>query len=142
MSLITEVKNNRLADFLGLTFLEQKHMGIRGGLGHCMLFIALCFTTSGACAGEPRYEYDVPAAKASISLSLLAQQSNTPLLYLNDDIRETETNRVRGTYTVKEALEILLEDTGIVGSINQSGVLTVTVAEPEENMGNEMKNND
>jgi len=111
----------------------------RGAFCCCVVFIAICFYAAGAYAEEAIHRFEIPASNANTGLNLLAKQSNTPLLYLNDEVRNERTNDVKGSYTVHDALEILLKDTGISGSINQSGVLTIAMTEPEQNEGKSMK---
>ena len=107
-----------------------------------LLFAVMSFFTSAAVAGEALHEFRIPQTDADTGLNLLAKQSDTPLLFLNERVRDIQTNRVEGRYTVREALEILLRDTGIRGSINQNGVLTITAEEPEaKDRGEKMKTN-
>ncbi|MEX2524290.1 MAG: TonB-dependent receptor [Gammaproteobacteria bacterium] len=102
--------------------------------------MAACIFSVPALTAGTEYEFRIPATDASTGLNLFAKQSNTPLLFLNERVRDRQTNRVFGTYTIEEALELLLRDTGIMASINQNGVLTVSEAVTEEpNGGKEMK---
>ncbi len=93
-----------------------------------LMTLALLAFAPPSHAQTSERSFDIPAAEASTGLSLFAKQANTPLLYLNDDVRRKQTNAVHGAHSIQEALDILLASTGIVGSINRSGVLTVTVA--------------
>lgn len=63
--------------------------------------------------------YPAVANEASKALGLFARQ----------------TNDVFGNYTFYQGLEILLRNTGITGSINESGVLTINVSAPEIERG-------
>jgi iron complex outermembrane receptor protein len=107
----------------------------------CAVFILVSLSAPGAGAKERTYRFDIPASDARTGLSLLAQQSNTPLFYLNEYVRDIQTNRVKGTYSVHKALDILLKDTGIRGAINESGVLTINLVEPEDTTGEQMTSN-
>lgn len=102
--------------------------------------MAACIFSVPALTAGTEYEFRIPATDASTGLNLLAKQSNTPLLFLNERVGDRQTNRVSGTYTIEEALELLLKDTSIKASINQNGVLTVSEGVTEEpNRGKEMK---
>jgi outer membrane receptor protein involved in Fe transport len=103
------------------------------------LFFVLCFAVAEPRADESFFTFDIPASRASTGLALFAEQSSTPLIYLNESVRDKQTNRVAGRYTVPQALDILLRGTGIAGAINDRGVLTVKVAEPGDDRGSEMK---
>jgi iron complex outermembrane receptor protein len=101
--------------------------------------LAILCTGTALHAAEPTFGFRIPRTDAGSGLNLFAKQSDTPLLFLNDQVRDRTTNAVQGTYTVSQALEILLRDTGIRGSFNQSGVLTLSVEEPgQPDEGKEM----
>ncbi len=89
----------------------------------CSIFIA---TTSYARPAEQEYEFHIPVLPAGEALNLLAQQADTPLLYPHAQLHNLQTNPVQGVYSLREALDILLENTGISGALNRSGVLTIT----------------
>ena len=92
-----------------------------------VLLLFICLGGTVAYADERPRDFDIPASKASKGLALFAEQSGIPLIYLNENVRNKRTNRVVGSYTAIEALEILLSGTGIEGSFNERRVLTVTV---------------
>jgi len=98
----------------------------------CLLILVICvFVPLAVIADDMTYDFQIPASEASTGLNLFAQQSGTPLLFLNKDVRGKRTNGVTGTYTVDEALTLLLKDTGIKGTINQNGVLTISMLASE-----------
>jgi iron complex outermembrane receptor protein len=82
---------------------------------------------AAAQADQPTYEFRVPQLLANEALNLLAQQAGVPLLYPHEAVRKIVTNPVNGRYSLSEALVILFGDTGLIGKVNQSGVLTITV---------------
>ena len=92
-----------------------------------LILLYCCATAVGAA--EKTHEFHIPRTDAGTGLNLLARQSGTPLLFLNDSVRDRQTNPVQGHYTVREALGLLLRGTGIEGSINNNGVLTITSSE-------------
>ena len=85
------------------------------------------------------YEFDISEVRLDIALNRLAQQTNTPLLFSHEEVRNVQPNPVVGRYTIREALAILLNNTGITGNINDQGVLTVMRAGSELNEGDNMK---
>jgi len=110
----------------------------RGAVRCCVIFAILCVGTA-LHAAEPTFQFRISRADAGSGLNLFARQSDTPLLFLNDQVRDRTTNAVHGEYTAREALEILLKDTGISGSFNQKGVLTLSVTERgQQNEGETM----
>ena len=102
-------------------------------------FLVLSLFVVEAIADEVSITFDIPASEANEGLALFAEQSATPLIYLNDGVRGKRTNRVEGDYTRMEALNILLKNTGISGSLNDKGVLTIAVVAPVDNRESEMK---
>jgi outer membrane receptor protein involved in Fe transport len=99
----------------------------------------LCLVAAVSQADEPLRRFDIPTATASEGLVLFAEQSGIPLIYPHESVRDRQTNRVVGKYTASEALRLLLNGTGIDGSINERRVLTVTVSERGNDGGSEMK---
>jgi iron complex outermembrane receptor protein len=87
------------------------------------------WATIAAAAAQQRF--DIPAGPASVGLNLFGRQAGTSLLYLNDDVRTKRTNAVRGTYSLREALDLLLKDTGITAVLQSNGVITLSVARDE-----------
>ena len=101
-------------------------------------FFVLSLLIGEAIADEASIAFNIPASEANEGLALFAEQSATPLIYLNDGVRGKRTNRVQGDYTRTEALDILLRNTGISGALNDKGVLTITVLAPVDNRESEM----
>jgi outer membrane receptor protein involved in Fe transport len=99
--------------------------------------LVICLGGTVAHADELPRHFDIPASKASEGLALFAEQSGIPLIYLNENVRNKRTNRVAGSYTATEALEILLSGTGIDGSLNERRVLTVTVEKSGDDVESE-----
>ena len=94
-------------------------MGRRENLIRSALIIMTMLLVYPAVANEARNEFHIPASEASKALGLFARQ----------------TNDVFGNYTFYQGLEILLRNTGITGSINENGVLTINVSAPEIERG-------
>jgi iron complex outermembrane receptor protein len=116
--------------------LPERKARRKGGLQcHWLLFLAMSLFTTVSLAAERVYNFHIPRTDAGSGLNMLARQSDTPLLFLNERVRDKQTNRVEGRYTVREALDILLKDTGIRGTINKNGVLTIAADDPGANHG-------
>ena len=115
---------------------NQNSMG-RGLIVYCCAVLIMCLmVVDGVNAEELKYEFDIPAMEAGAALNLFAKQSDKPLLYSHDQVGDTHANEVHGIYTTQAALEILLKNTGIIASMNQSGVLTIS---KEKVMSKDMK---
>ncbi len=69
--------------------------------------------------------FNLPAQTADEALTQFARQAKIACLYAYDQVHGITTNSVVGEYRVGLALELMLKDTGLAGSINNHGVLTV-----------------
>jgi iron complex outermembrane receptor protein len=102
----------------------------RLGLARCMLIacLALVLSAGSVRAAEQRYDINIPALRADASLKALAQQTNAQLLFPYDLVKKIQASPVSGRYTLNEALEILLRNTGLSSSTTKSGVITISAA--------------
>ncbi|TAJ92310.1 MAG: TonB-dependent receptor [Gammaproteobacteria bacterium] len=94
--------------------------------------LVLCGHSGETRAQDERIRFDIPAGDAREGLNAFAAQSRLPLLYRASDLLNARTNAIQGEYTASEALEILVRDTGIIATLNTSGVVTIASAAPPE----------
>lgn len=87
---------------------------------------------SSAFQIELLYELNIPASKASIALKRLARQTKYSLLFQNADIASVTTNAISGRYTLKQALELLLEGTHFIAGFTGSNVITISQLSSEQ----------
>ncbi len=108
-----------------------------------MVSFALCFTSAAMSADELEYDLDIPQLSLDEALKSLARQVDVQLLFPFDLVKTLNANPVKGRYTLAQALEILLEGTGLVGDLTGSGVITISrvtsVSALEVRMGDTMK---
>gem|GEM_PF-3730020 len=64
-------------------------------------------------AAEEKRTYSLEAADATISLEKFQEQSGEQLVYPFDAVRGVRTNAVAGTYTAREAIDLMLAGTGL-----------------------------
>lgn len=79
-----------------------------------------------AQAGEKVYDFQITSADAEKALKSLALYAKIPLLYPYDQIKSIKASAVDGSYTIEQALEILLQGTGFQGSLTKRGVIIIT----------------
>lgn len=91
-------------------------------------WLVVSWSAADAHGLEKRYDINIPALKADAALKTLARQAETQLLFSYDYVKAIEANPVSGRYTLSEALEILLQDTGLSSSLTKGGVITVAPA--------------
>lgn len=77
--------------------------------------------------------FDVPAQSANKAISVFARQAGIQLIARAQDVRGKRTNTVRGSYSVEEALRLLLAGTGLQANRDAStGITTVRAVGNEQ----------
>jgi hypothetical protein len=83
---------------------------------------ALLWVASAALAQtEPVREFNVPPQSLEAALRQVAAESNLQILYDPKDVRGLNTQGVRGSMSPRQAIEKLLDGTGISVSFGESG---------------------
>ena len=85
-----------------------------------------------ASASTQRYEINITATDATTALNMLASQTDSPLLFDFDQLRGLRVNSLQGTYTLKEALDLILRDSGFSGNLMNREVITISPIKPIE----------
>lgn len=89
-----------------------------------LMAVLLCRMPAGAATGQ--LNLDLPAGPAGAALHALAQQSGLQLIF-RTEFGEVPTPGLRGSYTVREALDKLLSGTPLVAKVDEaSGIIAVT----------------
>lgn len=84
---------------------------LRGFLLAGLLLPALVPTGRGAEARNPRF--DLPAGDAAVTLKAFSRQAGREIIYLADQVRAVRTREVTGTLPPREALERMLDGSGL-----------------------------
>jgi hypothetical protein len=79
------------------------------------------------------FEFQVTNQTVDIALGVIAQQTKTPLLLPYDQIKTIKANDVKGCYTLKHALDLALNKTGLTATISEQGVITVKFIKVDKN---------
>jgi len=69
--------------------------------------------------------FDVKKQRADKALIRYAQQANQTILFSFDLTRKHQSNRLNGYYSVKDGLKKLLNKTGLIAVVNDSGQLSI-----------------
>ena len=89
------------------------------------------------------YRLTLPAASAPDTLDELAEETGHSLFYPSDEISSFNTNSLDGSYTLPEALDVLLKGIPLSAVVTQRGVIVVSVApEAKDKSSEEDKNMD
>lgn len=126
---------NPNSGFSALVSLNAQRVGeicrpaaLLGALAACWAAAAVAETPPTARL-ERRIAFDVPAQRADLGINELARQADAPVLFPYDDVQSLRTREVQGEYRLAEAIELLLADTGLAGSVSETGVVTIAVAD-------------
>ncbi len=101
--------------------------------GRLLLALLLVFAERVAASDNAR-SFDIVAQSADEALTEFARQANTTLLFPPELAEKITTNPLRGTYTVAEALAILLQGTELAMVVDEQGMVSVrsrAVVNPE-----------
>jgi iron complex outermembrane recepter protein len=86
--------------------------------------------SNSANADESTYQFDIPAEPLSQALTDFSQVASQQIIYSEDLIRGRSTPGLHGTYTVGNAVKLLLSGTKLKVDTNSTGVLMLkSVAE-------------
>ena len=73
------------------------------------------------------YDVNVPAMNAADALNELAFQTGSVLLFPYQEAKTRQANGVVGEYTLKQAITILLKNSGLVSSLTKEGAIRISV---------------
>lgn len=94
----------------------------------CVLFVSFLTTHSASAKiKDDKAAFNIPRQRADLSLINFAEQADITLLFPLDKIADKHTNRLYGQYSIMNALEILLKDTGLKTDISESGQLSILI---------------
>jgi TonB-dependent receptor len=124
-------KEQTIAKSSGQNKGEQK----RGRVGRCIAAIAISLLIAcGAYASddEPIFDLDIPSQNAAVALEQLAEQTGAITLFPYELAEARQANAVIGRFTLSEALELLLRDTGLSGGLSDKRVISILQLEEAE----------
>jgi outer membrane receptor protein involved in Fe transport len=99
--------------------------GLRFTLVLCLLF---CVVSISEAEAPKVYDIDLPAQGVAESLNELSEQTGVPVIFPYDLVKDRKAKPVVGRYTVLDALDVLLKETGLSGGLSEKGVLVVSSA--------------
>lgn len=79
-----------------------------------------------AFAQSVSYDIKIEAADAVTALTTLGLQTEHPLLFNYNQVKDFHVNSLEGNYTLQQALTLLLGDTGLSGSLSEREVITIS----------------
>jgi len=91
-----------------------------------LLTTSLAFGAQTNPASDEFFDLEIPSQNAADALNSLAAQTGAIMLFPYDLVRFKEAKAVYGRYTLKEALEKLLNGSGLVGSFTDKQVIQIS----------------
>lgn len=91
------------------------------------LMAASILCSSASAAAQDLKSFDVPVGPAEQSLNRYAKQAGIELGFSAETIGKTQTNAVKGRYPAREALDLMLQGTGLV-AVHQRDAIIVARA--------------
>ena len=93
--------------------------------------VVACIVPFLSGAGKPDkaevYEFNIPRQQVESAMNALATQAQVLLLFPYEQVQSIEANPVMGRYTIEDALDILLLNTGFSGTLTKSDVITISL---------------
>ena len=79
-----------------------------------------------------RHKIYIKPQNAASALNLLAEQTDAVLLFNYAQVKTKRTTGIVGRYTLMEALELLLDDSGLVANLTENGILKISAIPLDE----------
>ena len=93
------------------------------------VFVLLIVLSSRLPAGDDPEGilFDIPRQQAELSLIQFAEQAELTLIVPFNQVQGKVANRLAGQYSVEEAIRLLLLGTGLEGSVDEEGQLSIMI---------------
>ena len=120
---------------------EHTHIPLR--LPLYVLVFSLLTTEVKASTVNDKVMFNIPRQRADLSLINFAEQADITLLFPLNEIQTLKTNTITGEYSVINALQSLLVDTGLQMHVSDDGQISISIDpsfERTDNMANYKKN--
>lgn len=97
------------------------------GISKAACIVALILASATSVAEDAtQYELNIAPQNIEQALRQLAEITGKELLFLFDQMESLESEQISGTYTIEDALAIILENTSLSGELTQDGVILIT----------------
>lgn len=93
----------------------------------CVSIDVRCETYFNSNSNTTQYFVNIPSSNAAEALNLLAEQTEALLIFPYDIVESRTANAVNGNYSIKEALDLILNDSGLITEISDGGVIRVRI---------------
>ena len=110
-----------------------------------VIFIASSNVNAEQAKNDECFKVNVPTLNAAEAMNMLVEQTGVRLLFPYDLVRVHQAKAVRGCYTLEQAINIMLEGTGLVSGLSEEGLLMISNKKSQafnrdKNMGKDKMN--
>jgi len=92
-----------------------------------LVCLSLWITPVNAFANSGSFEIKIESTDAVTALNNLAIQTEHPLLFDYNQVKDFQVNPLEGNYTLQQALDLILRDTGLAGSLTKRDVIAISL---------------
>ena len=107
-------------------------MNLRKTLKVSLICFGFAVSCTEAYASTEKFAINIGAVDAVTALNSLASQTSYPLLFDYDQVQHLRVNPIKGKYTLKEALDLILRDSGFSGNLINREVIMISPIKPTE----------
>lgn len=94
--------------------------------------VAIAYAIATAArADDERQRFDIPAGNAADVVNAIARASGASVLYPYEELRAAQAPAVQGDYTLLEALDTALADSGFGATMTEFGAVAITSGEQQ-----------
>jgi iron complex outermembrane receptor protein len=91
-----------------------------------LLFVCLFSPNNNPLSAQSGYfQLDIKSGPANETLTRLAEETNTQLLFSLSQLEGLSTKTLTGTYSVRSALREMLRDSGLAASFDQNNIIVI-----------------
>ena len=87
----------------------------------------LCAAMTPPAYAEEEFQLAIPAESVADAIRKLSFQTKRSVLYQTDQLGTAQTTAIDGSYSIEEALDVLLQGTGLQGDLTESGMIVVSL---------------
>lgn len=112
---------------------EEGRLSFRNAVA--VLALVFCLQSSNSFAvTDDNIPFKIPQQRADTALILFAEHANLTLVVPFDQVKEFTANRLVGNYPIDTAINILLQDTGLMPTFSNQLVLNIAIDDKGKSM--------
>ena len=91
----------------------------------CCIILCLFSLLLGAQSKQILQDFNIYSSSADVSLIEFAKQANLTIIFPYEKVQSRRANYLKGSYTIEQGMNKLLNGTGLVASFERDGVVTI-----------------